>query len=272
MPLGMPLQPLGLTSSRFILPAGLGLPSGYTMIDSTTYDKTRLPIGTGYDRRPKGLQPSSIIVHTTNGHAGTQFADEANFIYRSAAIGAHFLVGKQGQIAQFLDPRIYRAWHAGVALPPWINSKSIGIECHLTIGEQWSDIQRASLAALVIDLMHQFAIPSTMVETHRKVALPKGRKVDPSEWLDVDFYAWRARLDLAPLWRVNRRVSVGAIIHTQPNLTSPRVGKLTINDQPFRGEIVPGGNVVLDGFGSGSEWVKMGAGFCWRNLLDRIAA
>jgi len=162
-------------------------------IDRTSYNKAALPIGTGYDQRPKGFAPSSIIVHTTNGQRGSSFEAEARYIYRSPAIGAHDLVGKRGQIAAFLPPEL-RAWHAGQAAPAFLNSRSIGIECHLTPGEAWTQEMRDALTWRVQGYMQQYGIPIALVDTHRAVALPRGRKIDPSSWADPDFYAWRAAL------------------------------------------------------------------------------
>jgi hypothetical protein len=241
------------------------------MIDTTTYDKSRLTIGNGYDRRPKGLQPSSLIIHTTSGHVGTAFRAEAEYIYSSPAISAHYLVGKQGQIVRFLESRIYRAWHAGASLAGFNNARSIGIECHLTNGESWTEAQRNALSALVVDLMHQFAIDSKMVETHRRIALPGPniRKHDPAEWSDTDFYRWRdTLLDNRPLWRVKPNVT-SAVVRVLPTQISAQVGSMHPSDPAFRGEVVSGSTVTLPGFGSSSDWVRMGAGFIWKLLLTQ---
>lgn len=162
-------------------------------IDTTSYPKARLPIGSGYDRRPNGKRPRSIIVHTTNGRRGSSFAAEARFIHTSTAIGAHDLIGKRGQMVEFLSAEL-RAWHAGVTVPGFGNSDSIGIECHITPGEPWTAELRDALTWRVRSYMERFDIAAVNVETHRAVALPKGRKIDPSEWSDGEFYAWRAAL------------------------------------------------------------------------------
>lgn len=242
------------------------------MIDTTTYDKTRLTFGNGYDRRPKGLQPSSIVIHTTSGALGSAFRAEANYIYSSPAISAHYLVGKQGQVVRFLEPRVYRAWHAGVCLLEWNNARSIGIECHVTNGELWTATQHEALTALVVDLLHQFAIDSKMVETHRRVALPGPniRKRDPAAWDDNAFYAWRdTLLDNRPLWRVRQTVT-SAVVRVLPTQLSAQVGSMYPHDAAFRGEVVQGSKVTLNGFGSSSDWVRMGAGFIWANLLTKV--
>lgn len=167
--------------------------SAYT-IDHTWRKDTLLPVGRGYSTRPNHIKPTAIVIHTTNSpKQDTAFADEARFLQTSIAVSAHFLVGKQSQIAQILHPDL-EAWHAGVAVPAFANDHSIGIESHVSIGEQWTSAQRDALTWLVRWLMGLYRIPETMVETHRKIALPKGRKSDPEAWPDAAFYAWRAAL------------------------------------------------------------------------------
>ena len=166
-------------------------------IDYQTYRKdAKLRPGQGYNERPAGVRPSSLVIHTTNGRKGSSFASEAAYLRDSPDVSAHYLVGKDGRIAQLLpDERC--AWHAGNALPAYLNARSIGIECHLTTGEAWSDAQRAALTALVERLMQRWDIPRERVATHRAVALPAGRKSDPASWPEPDFLAWRDTLGAA---------------------------------------------------------------------------
>jgi hypothetical protein len=51
-----------------------------------------------------------------------------------------------------------------------------------------------SLTWRVKQLIDLYGIPKAMIETHRAIALPHGRKVDPSDWSNADFYAWRESL------------------------------------------------------------------------------
>lgn len=169
-------------------------------IDSSTYRRDlKWGVGNGCAPRPPGISPSSLVIHTTNGAIGSAFEREALWLRDNnqdapaRRVSAHYLVGKTGRIAQIV-PDYLEAWHVGVALADFANSRSIGIECHLTPGEAWMPAQRDALTWLVNTLMRTHAIPRAKVETHRAVALPKGRKVDPSEWSDRDFYAWRDRL------------------------------------------------------------------------------
>lgn len=178
-------------------------------IDKTSYDKARLipyssTVACGYQPR-KNTIPRSIIIHTTNGKAGSTFNAEAKYIYTSRAISAHFLIGKKGEIAQFLNPALYIAWHAGcVKSPLWDNNVSLGIEMHNTPSEgHITEMMFLSLDWLVRQLKTTYNISTINVETHRNVAVfcsghplagRLGRKIDPSGFPDSEFYIWRNSL------------------------------------------------------------------------------
>jgi len=163
-------------------------------IDRTTYQKATRPIGSGYDRRVKGVTPRKLVIHTTNGNRGSSFAAECRYCVNSNAIGIHYEIGKEGQIVEQLDP-MWRAWHVGRSLPGWGNNDAIGVECHHAVGEAWTPAQHDALTWLTKEhLMPRYGITPAAIDTHRAVALPHGRKVDPSDWSDAWFYAWRAAL------------------------------------------------------------------------------
>ncbi|HEY1016982.1 MAG TPA: peptidoglycan recognition family protein, partial [Herpetosiphonaceae bacterium] len=197
------------------------MPDAYA-IDATTYRKLALPVGNGYDARPNGLGPESVVLHTTNGHHGSSFAAEARYLATAAGVGAHYLVGKQGQIVELLPPG-WRAWHAGNALWTWRNSVSIGIECHFTPGEAWPLAGTAALTWLVRRLQATYQIPAARIATHRTVALPAGRKQDPSFWTDAQFGAWLAALSLPVVPALPRYevVTAGANVRSGPGLVYP---------------------------------------------------
>lgn len=246
-----------------------------TAVDTTTYNKARLyKPGTGYSRRAGS--PSSLVIHTTNGARGSSFAAEANFIYRSTAISSHDLIGKQGQIVQFLDAGPYAAWHAGVALAGFINAYSIGIECHHSVGDTWPADQRAALTERVKHYIERFGLAEHMIETHRKVAVPAGRKVDPSDWPDDDFYAWRASLFAAhapqpPQGTYAYRVRAGAtaVVREGPARSFPvalggtarlAAGTVVVGDGFTQGEVV----------GGDARWLHLedGTGFIHMSALE----
>jgi len=165
-------------------------------IDFISFDKTRRGIGNGFDRRTNNIKPASIVVHTTNGRKNSNFLKEAAYIYGSNNISSHYLIGKDGSIIQFLSPA-YRAWHAGAVNDSrFNNNNSIGIECHYTPGEgAWTTAMHHALTELVnsLDITYNIKSPE-LIETHRHVAIPVGRKIDPSGFPDAEFYVWRNRL------------------------------------------------------------------------------
>src|SRR5688500_12378187 len=123
-------------------------------IDFNTFSKSRKGIGNGFDYRTSGVKPITVIVHTTNGNKGTLFSSEAKYIYNSPNVGAHYLVGKQGQVVRFLDPMIHRAWHAGAVNDSrFNNNNSIGIEVHYTPGEgSWTHAMYDALTGLLLHI------------------------------------------------------------------------------------------------------------------------
>lgn len=155
------------------------------------------PLGHGYGLRASAT-PTSIVDHTTGNKNKTSFASEVKFLFESPDVASHFLIGKTATegIIQFLDPAKYAAWHAGVARKGFDNEESIGIEMHVSRGESPTAYQIDALTWLCRRLMQQFGISLERIETHRAIAVPKGRKTDPEGWGDAAFYAWRA--DLVP--------------------------------------------------------------------------
>lgn len=214
-------------------------------IDTTTYNKAkRIPYSPykscGYQPRPIGrLDIRSVIVHTTNGQKGSTFQAEANYICNSRAISSHYLIGKQGQIVEFLNPIGYIAYHAGcVKSTTFSNPFAIGIEMHNTPLEgPCPTLQLEALDWLVRRLVEQFAIKETNIETHRKVAVyckgnalvgKTGRKIDPSGFPDSIFYAWRSSLYNKPTMVELKVVATVVNIRTSPQVNDTNiVGKLT---------------------------------------------
>ena len=162
----------------------------------TTYNKatSARPPGHGYSLRHG--TPTSIVVHSTSNPRvkNTAFTAEAAFLRDSANVSAHYLIGKDGRIVQFLEPAPWAAWHAGECKPGWTNSTSVGIELHHSVGDAaYPEAQKAALAWLLRDLCASFRIPYTRIETHGQVATPGpySRKSDPSDWRYLDFIMWR---------------------------------------------------------------------------------
>lgn len=226
-------------------------------IDTASYNKAAsYPVGHGYGMRSGA--PSSIVVHSTEGAVGQSLSSAANYIYTSANISAHYLIGKQSEIIEFLKPGPYAAWHAGDCVSAYLNNKSIGIECLHASGESWPAAQKDALGWLLQQLCRQHSIKSTMIDTHGYVALPGPyiRKIDPTNWPRPEFLAWRDALFVtAKQYRV-----VGLPVYQQSDHTGPLWGYL-----------VPGQSVTIDDPSNGHvsmlDGVPAGIGFVDTNGL-----
>jgi N-acetyl-anhydromuramyl-L-alanine amidase AmpD len=147
----------------------------------------KLPPGTGYSPRSQTLPYSSLVIHTTNGKAGSSFNAELNYLINSPDVSAHYIVSKTGDIVQMLDPMKFMAWHTGKTkdITKYGNPHAIGVEVHFSpsegvwTGEMWDAI--TELARLYIRLEKV---------THRGIAIPPGRKIDPSGISDDGFNYW----------------------------------------------------------------------------------
>jgi len=233
------------------------------MIDHTYRKDTKHQPRWGYQARG-GAAPSSIIIHTTNNkNKNTAFNGEAEFLRDSPAVSAHFLIGKDGRIVQFLDPMRWQAWHAGPALPAYLNAKSIGIESHVSVGETWTAAQHDACTWLVRDLIAAYGISPELVDTHRAVALPKGRKSDPEGWENEPFYAWRATLSSppAPQPPITKRYRARRMMISQPEKGGP----------PYFGELQPGEEVVVNKwYSTGMVHLADGRGFVKLSDLEPV--
>lgn len=144
----------------------------------------------------EGVAISAIVVHDTGG----LYPGCASWLTNPASqVSAHYVITRTGRIFQ-LVPDALRAQHAGKAELEGetdVNSCSIGIECEHVVGQDWPAIQIATLTDLCRRLMLQYRIPAHRVVSHRFVARPIKRKVDPNDWPEADFRRWADALDVS---------------------------------------------------------------------------
>lgn len=227
-------------------------------IDDRSYRKDLRKTPIGFSLRPKGVGPSSIVIHTTNNSKPTSFVFEATYLYDSKLVSAHYVNGKAGEIAMLAPPELM-AWHAGTALAAWRNERSIGIENVVSVGEHWTQTQHDSLTWLCRSLMTTYGIPADMIETHRRIAVPgpNKRKHDPEGWTDQAFYAWRSSLtplgDLPPTGHYRTRAETP--IFQRQNATGPLWGELGPNIDLTINATYPGG-IGHDSLGRGFLWLE----------------
>jgi N-acetylmuramoyl-L-alanine amidase len=136
-----------------------------------------------------GAKIDTVVLHHTasSGSAqstGSYFQNPAN------EVSSHYIVGKDGTIVQSVADG-NRSWHAGTSEFKGrsdVNDFSIGIEiCNLGNGtDPYTDAQYKALAKLVAYLQDTYGISWERVTGHKDVALPRGRKIDPSANFSYD--------------------------------------------------------------------------------------
>lgn len=162
------------------------------IIDRTTYQSSN------HDARPTGMAIDAIVLHSTEGlMPGT-----ARYLCNpQARVSAHYIVARTGVIYHLVDDA-RRAWHAGVSdyarRADW-NDFSIGIEIeHVRGGDPYTPQQMQALEDLCRDLIARHPIVKAYTVAHRWIAIPAGRKIDPTDWDDVALRLWIDGLFAAP--------------------------------------------------------------------------
>lgn len=142
-----------------------------------------------YSNRPDGMAIDTLIMHHTSSAADAQHIGSF-FSQKAAKVSAHYVVGKDGTIIQCVDDSL-DAWHAGVSAflgRKNVNGFSIGIEmCNVGDGvDPYTDAQYKALGKLVAYILDAHHIKWDHVTGHKDIALPKGRKDDPSPNFSYD--------------------------------------------------------------------------------------
>jgi N-acetylmuramoyl-L-alanine amidase len=139
-----------------------------------------------FDSR-KGTRIDVIVLHHTGSNNGR--ADLAWLCGPESRVSAHYLVDRDGRIYQLVADAD-RAWHAGrCALRGGgtdMNARSLGIEI-VNDGSgrtPYSEQQYRALESLVPYLVTTYGVPPENVVGHKDVAIPAGRKNDPSPNFD----------------------------------------------------------------------------------------
>lgn len=153
-----------------------------------------------FNDRPAGVVPSGILLHHTGGTNSLAYLSQ----YHANPVSIHKLVPKRmpdGKPGHYqIVPDSKRAWHAGKSREvnghDW-GDLSIGIEIeNLGNGhDPYTAEQYETVAQIIAYNAARYHIPDSMVQEHKDVALPPGRKTD----VDASF-------DRARLWRRVREI------------------------------------------------------------------
>jgi N-acetylmuramoyl-L-alanine amidase len=153
-----------------------------------------------FNNRPAGAKIDTIVLHHTDSTGPAQDIGRY-FQTRRSQVSSHYVVGKDGVIVQpVADDK--RAWHAGRSAYKGqqdVNNFSLGIEM-VNRGDGndvYTEAQYESMAKLVAWMMQTYRIPLERITGHKDVALPRGRKVDPSANFDWNKLALMVNAKLA---------------------------------------------------------------------------
>ncbi len=138
------------------------------------------PVADGnWEKGRHGYTPMAVVLHIAQGTLqGTDdWFDEPR---PHAPSSAHYIVGKTGEIHQYVQERD-TAYHAGIASnPTWplflkdvnTNWRTIGIENEGFSGQGWTELQMQSLTQLVEQVCIAYAIPRgrLFIISHHEIA------------------------------------------------------------------------------------------------------
>jgi N-acetylmuramoyl-L-alanine amidase len=114
--------------------------------------------------RPPGIRPEAIVIHISTDTLAS--ADEW-FNNSQAKVSAHYIVGKNGNVHQYVEEND-TAFHAGtVVQPSWKllkpkvnpNYYTIGIEHEGKESDVWPDLQVTTSAVLIGSIASRWGIP-----------------------------------------------------------------------------------------------------------------
>lgn len=138
-----------------------------------------------FGARKAGAAVRLIVLHDTGGSADSALGWFAN---PAAGVSAHYVIARDGRLFRCV-PDDKRAYHAGVSECFGyfdVNHWSIGVELEdKSDTDPYPDAQLEALLGLLEDLARRYQIPLNRIVSHADVAMPRGRKVDPGNDLNM---------------------------------------------------------------------------------------
>ncbi len=139
----------------------------------------------------KGYKPEAFVIHIMQ---GTLIGTDAWFNNPASQVSAHYGVGKNGEVHQYVNVED-SAWQAGVVSnPTWPGLKrdgagkpinpnlyTIGIECEGKAGDAWTEAQMQSIVELIQSNKGTLAIGRSQIVSHNEIS---SYKENMSGWCD----------------------------------------------------------------------------------------
>lgn len=218
----------------------------------------------GWDNRSKNPKELTIVLHTTNGQKNSSFENEVKYLLNSPNVSAHYIVSKDTRVVEML-PIELRAWHAGVVSEPrYNNNNTIGIEMHYTPGESIEPEQKDNTRSLVRHIMQNGKYKISDIVMHRSVARPKGRKIDPSNFTDLEFAAWK---EITLCTHMKKLIKGGTVIWTSPDYDHPKAVHID-TDRIDKGIVIHDYIETVARVDTEWYWITNGIGFVERRFVE----
>lgn len=128
----------------------------------------------------RGTKVTAVILHHT-GPGGSKAA-LSWLTSKESGVSAHYVIDRDGKIYQLVKEED-KAWHCGVSALKGVkdcNTFSIGIEIVGNGTEEFTQEQYDSIAFVCKTAKTKYSIDNSMIVGHKDIALPLGRKTDPS--------------------------------------------------------------------------------------------
>lgn len=199
-------------------------------IDTTSFTSPN------FDRHADGspvlITPLGILIHSSEGDQSSDIpwlcnphtGDPRIGTEHDPRVSCNYYINREGYIYQ-LVPDTQRAWHAGPSLYAGLHdwNRAIGVELTHRRGDgDYPDPQLDALMWLCRSKIAQWHIPQSRIAAHRWVALPPGRKADPTDWSDTALRMWIASLyEMSPGGTVYRVRYDDCRVRTGPGTTFP---------------------------------------------------
>ena len=229
--------------------------------------------------RPTGFRPEAVVIHIMD---GPMSAADSHFDDPKAKVSAHYGIGRDGEIHQYVK-ETDTAFHAGIIVnPSWPllkpgvnpNFYTIGIE-HEGLGNvqyPWPDKQLGASVALVTDIAKRWSIAlnANNIVMHRQIRANKscpGIHFDKADYLQrLAGAAAAAPLAATQLaTAANLKLLVDANLRRSPRTDAAIVKVLAAGETFTASQIVPDGEVVHDN----PVWYGDGHGeFLWAGTTD----
>ena len=234
---------------------------------------------TNFAKGRRGLKPDAIVIHII---VGSLKAADATFANPASKVSAHYGVGRDGTVHQYVQ-ETDTAFHAGIVdRPSWRllrpnvnpNYHTVGIEHEGFPGQDWTALQIDTSAALVREIASRWDIPldcdqppdDRHVIKHHQIRLAKSC---PGDNVNMDALIAKAKGLAAPAAAPS--IQVTTVANANLRLHQPSTRAALVRTIPVGTALQMAGFTTEGELVSGNRnWYKDASGnYLWAGTTDR---